>query len=144
MVGFRQARIMVAILISCTEGGCLAFYSTRPVELVLTRTESAQPVANEMVILSYNHSIFQGVPGEVVDATDQHGHVVLPIAEVSFRMTLQVGRAVFSLDRDIVRTGGVLRYGDEEDSISLRVVPKSPTFIQRLFGFGLYGTCGAL
>jgi hypothetical protein len=97
-----------------------------------------------MVILNYNRPIFQGAPNSLIGSTNKNGCVVLPIANVDFPMTLQAGRATFSLDREIVRTGGVLKYCDDEESLSLRVAPKPPTLLERLFGFGWYGTVGAL
>ncbi len=141
---FRQTHSLLALLLCCPATGCVAFHSTHPVEMVLTDTASAQPVANKMVILSYKHHPFQGAPGGITASTDEHGTVTLPIADVDFSMTLQVGRAVFSLSQEIVRTGGVLHYRDDEENRSLRVIPKKPTAIQRLFGFSFYGTVGVL
>lgn len=141
---FRQTHVLLALLLSGPATGCVAFHSTHPVEMVLSDTASAKPVANQMVILSYTHHQFQGAPGPITTSTDEHGTVTLPIADVDFSMTLQVGRAVFSLSQDIVRTGGVLHYRDAEVNMSLRVIPRQPTAIQRLFGFSFYGTTDML
>ena len=141
---FRQTHVLLALLFCGPATGCVAFHSTHPVEMILTDTASAKPVANQMVILSYTHPQFQGAPWPVTTSTDEHGTVTLFIADVDFSMTLQVGRAVFSLSQDMARTGGVLHYRDAEENMSLRVIPRPPTVIQRLFGFGYYGTVGIL
>ena len=144
MLPSRQINLLLVFLASCTASGCVAFHTTRPVELVLAHAESGQPVANQQVSLSYKRHMFQGAPGSITDHTDDRGRVVLHIAEVEFNLALQVGRATFSIDREIVRTGGALNYSDDQENLSLRVIPRTPTLIERLFGFGIHGTCGVL
>ena len=72
MAPFKPGSIAVA-LVSCTGFGCVTFHATRPVEVTVTRTDSAAPVGNAMVQLHYVHTNFQGAPHPVTSATDARG-----------------------------------------------------------------------
>jgi hypothetical protein len=121
------------------------FYRTQPVEVLVTYTDTAKPVANQQVELSYRpETIFQGRPTSVVATTDEQGRAQLTVADLDFPLMLQVVGASFSFDPEPVRTGGALNSKDDEEKISIRLMPCRPTLLQRLFGFGVYGTCGAL
>jgi hypothetical protein len=144
MCRLRNLWFLLAALGSIAASGCVTLYSTRPVELTVTQSGSAQPVANQPVILSYTHSKFVGAPPSVSETTDDQGRVVLPVGDVEFPIRLQVGQATFDVDREVVRTGGVLKPDGEQEGVELRVAPRSRTLLEWLFRYRFHKTCGIL
>ena len=112
MFCLKKCIVPIGLLVSCTESGCLGsigFYSTKPIEVVVTQTESAQPVSNQEVILNYKRpSIFHGVPGEIKARTDEHGRIVIPVANLDFDMSLNASGTKVDFNSGIVQQGGVL------------------------------------
>ena len=143
MLYFRPVGIAVALLTSCTGCGYWAMYSTQPVEVVAVRTDSAQPVANKMVLLHYVASNFEGRPGPKSISTDNQGRVVLSVANDRFPVSVQIEGATFTFTPEQARTGGVIQSNNDEP-VMIRLAPRPRTLIDRFFGYGCYSKMGIL
>lgn len=139
MVQCRMFAILAAFL-SCQTTGCLAVYSTRPVDVVVTRTDTGQPAANVPVKVSYMSMMVLNKPKDVEGATDATGRVLLPMADFSCGKYLQVGTTKFAVETDTLRDGGLLTYkpsANPEEPIptyAVRLVPRQRSLIQRVLG----------
>src|SRR5262249_27925095 len=87
MVRCRTFAFVTATL-ACSLTGCLAIYSKRPVEVVVTSIDPGQPVPDLPVSVDYFYAPLAyfgphvlNVPEEVSGVTDGNGRVVLPIAD---------------------------------------------------------------
>ena len=80
MVRCRMLAVAAAGL-GCSMTGCLAIYSTRPVEVVVTRADTGEPVPDLPVSVTYVYMLVPNPPKNVSGTTDANGRVVLPIAD---------------------------------------------------------------
>src|SRR5947209_3264744 len=97
----RKPGLAIVSLATCTLSGCLAFYSTRPVEVIVTREGSLEPVANLPVTVNYPQMLILNAPKSAMGKTDQQGKVVLPLADFyNGPIQLQAGNSPFFVDRE--------------------------------------------
>ena len=137
----------LTVALSCSLTGCLAVYSTRPVEVIVTSAETGQPVANLPVAVDYPlfYAHYFGprvlnMPKEAGSVTDENGRIVLPIADFGCGpIRLRAGDYGSSIKPDQVREGGMVApdywaFGPEKTpKVILQLVPQRRSFAQRLF-----------
>src|SRR4051812_45365619 len=125
----RPIAIVLAGLTSLALPGCLAFYSTRPVEVVVTRAETGQPAANVPVRVEYLYMGILNPPEPAQGTTDAKGSVVLPMADFDL-ISLHAAGTKFFLGADEVRKGGTLEKGMQEifkknePPVSIKLIPR--------------------
>lgn len=98
--------------------GCVvvSLHSTRPVEARVTEKETGGPVSEASLETIYSYDSY-GVfhilraPEPEYAKTDGRGIAVLPIADFSQSIILQVNGERFRLNKKLVRNGGLLRDG---------------------------------
>jgi hypothetical protein len=144
-----KAFAFVTAALSCSLTGCLAVYSKRPVEVVVTDADTARPVADLPVSVRYDPGMPAwyfaprplNIPQEVSGVTDANGRVVLPLADFgSGSIRLDAGRRVCCIHPETVREGGSVTaagYPPEIDGTSkviLQLVPQRRSLAHRLFG----------
>ncbi len=136
----RKPGLVLAALAACTLSGCLAFYSTRPVEVLVTRENSLEPVADLPVSVTYMGMLILNTPKQVAGKTDEQGKAVLPLADFDDGLILlQAGNNRFYLAPDIIRKGGTLTKGepvfgtDGRPPVSIKLIARPCSFFQRFF-----------
>src|SRR4051794_8851553 len=79
---------IVTVALGCSLTGCLAIYSKRPVEVVVTDANTGQPVAGLPVSVDYLSMCLNyfgphvlNIPEKQSAVTDTNGRVILPIAD---------------------------------------------------------------
>jgi hypothetical protein len=132
---------LVAATLSSASTGCYAVYSTRPVDVIVTRTDNGEPAAGVPVKVFYLAMFVGNVPRDVEGTTDATGRVTLPMADFRDGPYLDAGRTRFAVESDTVRHGGSLTYkpsANLEEPIptySVRLVPRQQSLINRLLGY---------
>jgi hypothetical protein len=135
---FRVLTLVVAAL-GCSSTGCLDVYSTRPVDIIVTRTDTGQPAADVPVKVYYMSMMMLNQPRDVEGTTDATGRVTLPMADFLGGPYLRAGTTPFWVPVDTVRDGGLLTYkptAHPEEPIptySVRLIPRRRSFFQILF-----------
>jgi len=131
----------VAAALSCTSTGCLAVYSTRPVDVIVTRTDTGEPAAGVPVKVFYLAMFVLNQPRDVEGTTDASGLVTLPMADFRDGPFIRAGSTEFwGVEAKTVREGGPLTYkptANPEEPIptySVRLVPRRQSLISRLLG----------
>jgi len=144
MARCRIAFILIAAwCVSAT--GCMALYSTRPVEIIATNAETGQPVANLPVSVKYEYLLVLNAPKEASGVTNANGRVILTVADFSNGdIFLQVGDYWNNIRPTLVRDGGVVTAEmwaapATTPKITLRLVPQRPSFLDWWLVHGLYG-----
>ncbi len=136
--------VILAAGLSCQSAGCRAVYATRPVEVVVTRTDTGQPAADVPVKIYYLSMLVTNPPKTVEGTTDATGRVTLPMADFQSGPYLQAGSTNFWVATDVVRYGGLLAYkatAHPEEPIpnyKVRLVPARQAFVPHRFR-GLLG-----
>lgn len=147
---------VVTAALGCSLTGCLAIYSKRPVEVVVTDADTGQPVADLPVIVDYFKLTLEypavgplNVPEGVRGVTDANGRVVLPIADFGHgSIRLQAGSYGSSIEPETVRKGGTVTTNDwsllgilapepratKTQKVVLQLIPQRRSFAHRLFG----------
>jgi hypothetical protein len=129
-----------AVALCCPAAGCLAVYSTRPVDVVVTRTDTGQPAAGVPVSVSYASMLVLNQPKDAAGTTDAAGRVTLPMADFLAGPCLRAGTASYWTPSETVRAGGALAYkpsanpGEPVPVHAVRLVPRQRSLAQRLLG----------
>jgi hypothetical protein len=145
-----QCRVLslVAAALCCSSTGCLVVYSTRPVDVIVTRTDTGEPAAGVPVKVYYSSMMVLNQPRDVEGTTDATGRVTLPMADFLGGPSLRAGSTPFWAEADTVRDGGPLTYkptANPEEPIptySVRLVPRRQSLINRLLGHPDEGHAG--
>lgn len=94
--------------------GCVAvsMHSTRPVEVRVTDKEGNRPVAGAKIEISYTYTgygVFYvlRVPEPASAMTDEQGTANLPMADFFQKIIFKVNGERFSLNKELVRNGGL-------------------------------------
>lgn len=87
--------------------GCLTVPTPKPVEVVVTRTDTGEPAANVPVKVYYL-SMLTPRPKDVEGTTDANGRVTLPMSSSGPYIT--AGATRFYAEPVLLRTGGVVTY----------------------------------
>jgi hypothetical protein len=120
--------------------GCISLYSTRPVEVVVTKAGSGEPAGGVPVEVRYVYMLVLNAPERAEGMTDTGGSVTLPIAD--FRdgiIVLKIGDSEYGLVAATVRQGGALPaseltpYASADTPYRVRLTPKRRPLTQ-LFG----------
>ncbi len=121
-------RCLFAIVV-CSSAGCMANYTMRPVEVIVTDPKTNEPVADVPVSVRYSFMKLSNPPQEAQGRTDASGRVVLPIADFDHgEITFEAGGNQFILDSARVRGCGVLKrcradYDTTKPELAVRLVP---------------------
>jgi hypothetical protein len=141
MVEWRAFAVLAAAL-STVQSGCLAIYSTRPVEVTVTNADTGKPVANIPVTVEYVGMLILNVPKKAEGVTDEHGRLLLPIADFdNGPIHLQAGGWGRSINPETVRYGSIVDTGDwsggsvSTPKIIMQLVPQRRSLAQRMFGW---------
>jgi hypothetical protein len=145
-----QCRVLslVAAALGCFSTGCLDVYSTRPVEVIVTRTDTGEPAAGVPVKVFYLAMFALNQPRDVEGTTDATGRVTLPMADFRCGPDLRAGTTMYGVESDTVREGGPLTYkptANPEEPIptySVRLVPRRQSLVNRLLGHRDEGHAG--
>lgn len=87
--------------------GCIAFYSTRPVEIQVNDSKSSEPVSHAHVSVRYLYALVLNAPSAAAGNTDAAGIVVLPIADFdNGRIVIGAEDTEFDIEPASVRDGG--------------------------------------
>jgi hypothetical protein len=138
----RWRVIAVAAVALCGPStGCLAVYSTQPVDVIVTRTDTGQPAAGVPVSVSYASMMVLNQPENVAGTTDTAGRVTLPMADFLSGPYLRAGTTKFWAPSEAVRDGGTLAYkpsANPDEPVpthSVRLeVPRRRSLAHQLFG----------
>lgn len=136
----RPLTTLLAVAVCCPSVGCLAAYSTRPVDVVVTRTDTGQPAAGVPVTVSYASMLVLNQPKNVDGTTDAAGRVTLQMADFLSGPYLQAGTTKFWAPSEVIRDGGSLTYkpsANPDEPVpthSVRLVPQQRSLIHRLLG----------
>ncbi|HEY1187597.1 MAG TPA: hypothetical protein VGE74_08055 [Gemmata sp.] len=139
MLRHRTLTVM-AVVTCCFSNGCLAIYSSRPVDIVVTRTDTGQPAAGVPVNVSYASILTLNQPKNAEGTTDTEGRVTLPMADFLGGPTLRAGTTKFWAPSEIVRAGGQLAYKptanpDEPIPVySVRLITRRRSLAERFLG----------
>ena len=131
---------LLAIALCFPSVGCLAVYSTRPVDVVVTRIDTGQPAAGVPVSVSYASMLVLNQPKDVDGTTDADGRVTLPMADFLGGPCLQAGTTKYWAPSEIICNGGGLTYkssANPDEPIpthAVRLVPRQRSLIYRLLG----------
>lgn len=131
---------LLAVAVCCPSVGCLAAYSTRPVDVVVTRTNTGQPAAGVPVTVSYASMLVLNQPKNVDGTTDAAGRVTLPMADFLSGPYLRAGTTKFWAPSEVIRDGGSLTYkpsANPDEPVpthSVQLVPQRRSLIHRLLG----------
>lgn len=105
----RTATLALAAL--CTpSAGCLVAYSSRPVDVEVTRTDTGEPAVGVPVKASYGYMMVLNPPASAEGTTDASGRVTLPLADFLAGPSITAGTTRYAVTADGVRTGGALSY----------------------------------
>ncbi len=127
-----------AILLCCPSVGCLAAYSTRPVDVVVTRTDTGQPASGVPVTVSYASMLVLNQPKNVDGTTDAAGRVMLPMADFLSGPYLQAGTTKYWAPSENICAGGSLTYKPSANpdepvpTYAVLLVPRQRSLIHRL------------
>jgi len=103
---------LLSLFLALTAPGCVAFYSTRPVEVTVLDPGSEEPVYNVPVSVKYHQIMVLNPPEAVHGTTDQSGVVVLRMANFENGVIeVLAGDTKFLLTGKMVRKGGVFKDG---------------------------------
>jgi hypothetical protein len=138
----RHGVLVVAVaVLSLTTTGCLAVYSTRPVEVVVTREDTGEPVADLPISVTYGYMLVANPPTNTHGSTDASGRVVLTIADFdSGSIHLQAGDFGSSIRAEKVRAGGPVttaRWSDQAadaPKVRMQLVSDKRSLLERLCG----------
>jgi hypothetical protein len=136
----RIRLVVVAVGLGWPSAGCLAVYSTRPVEVVVTRTDTGQPAAGVPVAVSYASMLVLNQPPDASGTTDAGGRVTLPMADFLGGPYLKAGTTRFGAPSEVVRAGGTLTYKPSANpqepvpAYSVRLIPRRRPLVERLLG----------
>ncbi len=138
MARWRALSLMAAAL-GCASTGCLAVYSTRPVDVIVTRTDTGEPAAGVPVKVFYPSMFVLNQPRDVKGTTDATGRVTLPMADFQDGPCLRAGSTRYAVESDTVRVGGPLTYKPTANreplpTYSVRLVPRRQSLVSRLLG----------
>lgn len=131
---------LLAVAVCFPSVGCLAAYSTRPVDVVVTRTDTGQPAAGVPVTVSYASMLVLNQPKNVDGTTDAAGRVTLPMADFLSGPHLQAGTTKFWAPSEVIRDGGSLTYkpsANPDEPVpthTVLLVPQRRSLIHRLLG----------
>ena len=131
---------LLAIALCCPSVGCLAAYSTRPVDVVVTRTDTGQPAAGVPVTVSYASMLVLNQPKNADGTTDAAGRITLPMADFLSGPSLHAGTTSYWAPSEIIRDGGSLTYkpsANPDEPVpthAVRLVPRQRSLIHRLLG----------
>jgi hypothetical protein len=135
----------MAVSLALISNGCLACYTKRPVEIVVTDTNTSQPVANLPVKVEYFAMSVLFTPSSVEGVTNENGIVVLTLAEFKngiMHLDIDEGKdrngIEYSLNDKMIRDGAILNspnrtFGQPEPAISIRLSPRRPSWFYRMF-----------
>jgi hypothetical protein len=112
---FRKTLGAILLSLPLFLSGCVvvSMHQYRPVEVSVRRKDTGKPLANASVRVTYDTPIGYGVyyvlrvPGPVSGTTDEHGAVILPMADYTHAIRLFVNGRYFGVDRDLVVRGGM-------------------------------------
>jgi hypothetical protein len=123
--------MLLVLPVTCTGSGCLAFYSKRPVEIVVTEPETGLPVSNIPVSVDYLYMGVLNAPKEANGKTDKNGRVILSLADFDKGIIfLKAGNREFYVWKETVRQGGVLTQGqpapqtDGKPNVAVKLFPR--------------------
>ena len=131
---------LLAITLCCPTVGCMAVYSTRPVDVVVTRSDTGQPAVGVPVTVSYLSMLVLNQPKNVEGTTDAAGRVTLPMADFMSGPYLNAGTTKYWTPSEIVRNGGSLTYkpsANPDEPIpthAVQLIPRRRSLIHRLLG----------
>lgn len=140
MIRFHSPLLMAGV-ICCSQIGCLAAYSTRPVDVLVIRTDTGQPAAGVPVTVSYASVMMLNQPKNVDGTTDAAGQVTLPMADFLSGPYLQAGTTKYWAPSEVVRDGGSLIYkpsANPHEPVpvhAVRLIARRRSLVQRLFGY---------
>jgi len=115
-------------LIVCSSVGCMAKYSMRPVDVVVTNPKTNEPIANVPVSVGYSFFKVPNPPQQAEGTTDENGRVVLQMADFDRGIHLTAGGNWFYFDALRVRGGGSLKRWEPnsdktQPEVAVRLVP---------------------
>ena len=137
---YRTASALMTAALCCPSVGCLAVYSTRPVDVLVTRTDTGQPAAGVPVTVSYTTMFVLNRPGDATRTTDAAGMVTLPMADFLSGPYLQAGTTKYWSPSETIRDGGSLAYkpsANPDEPVpthAVRLTPRRQSLIDRLLG----------
>jgi hypothetical protein len=135
------ARTIMAAALCSPSIGCLVPYSTRPVEIQVTRTDTGEPAAGVPVKVSYASMLVLNQPTDVQGTTDSTGRVTLPMADFRSGPCLQAGTTNYWAPSELIRDGGSLNYKpsanpDEPVPIhTVLLIPRPRSLAERFLGW---------
>ena len=133
-------RILLASMLCCPALGCFAYYRTRPVDVLVTRTDSGEPAAGIPVNARYLFMLLLNPPEYASGVTDSAGIVTLPLADFD-GCIMQAGTTAYGLPAQKVREGGQLEYKPSANpdepvpEYAIQLIPRKLTLGQRIFGW---------
>jgi hypothetical protein len=133
-----QVHMLLAAFLCCPSVGCLAVYSTRPVDVLVTRTDTGEPAPGVPVKVHYLAMMVLNMPEAVEGTTDAGGRVTLQMADFRLGPYLQAGTTKYAAPSEVVRDGGSLTYkpsANPDEPVpthSVRLLPRRKSLIQRL------------
>jgi hypothetical protein len=112
----RGLALLFWLAVSVSATGCVAVYSTRPVEITVLDPASKSPVANVPVSVKYHQMLVVNPPQPAKGTTDASGLVTLPVASFEgglFGGVVEVdaGDTKLLLTRALLQNGGVFETG---------------------------------
>ncbi len=133
-------RTLLAAMLCCPALGCFAVYSTRPVDVLVTRTDTNEPAVGVRVNARYLFMLLLNPPEYASGVTDSEGLVTLPLADFD-GCIMQAGTTKYGVPADKVREGGHLEYKPSANpdepvpEYAIQLIPRKLTLGQRLFGW---------
>jgi hypothetical protein len=130
--------MLMAAALCCPSVSCLVPYSTRTVDVLVTRTDTGQPAAGVPVSVLYASMLVLNQPKMVEGTTDATGRVTLPMADFLSGPYLQAGTTRYWAPSEIIRDGGSLTYkpsANPDEPVpthAVRLVPRRQSLIHRL------------
>jgi hypothetical protein len=137
--------MLLAAFLCCPSVGCLAVYSTRPVDVLVTRTDTGEPVPGVPVKVEYLAVMVLNLPKTVEGTTDAAGRVTLQMADFWDGSYLQAGTTKYWAPSEVIRDGGSLTYkpsANPEEPVpthAVRLLPRRKSLIQRILDRELVG-----
>jgi hypothetical protein len=136
----RQWDVIFLVPLLCASSGC-ASYTTRDVEITVINAKSGKPEKDVSVTAQYRYMMVANAPRDVQGRTDAEGQLVLPMADFSSGgIALQVGESTFSIDDELVRSGGKASWfrqynSEEQQPFIVSLAPQES--IQSSFPLGM-------